>query len=349
MRRLGGIVLLLLLGYSCSGSFLGDDPGDDPETVFEHFWEAYDRYYAHFELKEIDWEGVYREYRPKVGPETTPEELFEIFSAMIRVLEDGHVYLVGEQRRALSDGHLRNGRRNFDAALVEKYYLRGEAKRAAEGKIIYGITEEGIGYLRLTTLSGGDGRGEKVTGWITELDGVLEELSETPGLILDLRNNGGGRAYNTKYIAARFADHRAPFVMTRSRNGPGHGDFSEPRIWHASPGTGTRYRGEVAVLTNRFTFSAAEWLTLALRHYDHITHIGVNSGGGMAMFLPRELPNGWTYTISVQDTRSPEGQSYERIGITPDIFLEVSDADIARGRDTIIDGAIRHLLREEGR
>lgn len=344
MKRITAAALLLLGLLSCSGTFFGDDPGDDPETVFEHFWESYDRYYAHFELKGIDWDEIYRQYRPKVSPQTSSEELFEILAAMIRYLEDGHVYLSAEKRRALSDGHLRVGPRNFDPALIEERYLRQSFRQRAEGRFVYGVLEGGLGYLRISTLSGGDGRGEEVTGWITELDQILEELASTRGLVLDLRNNGGGRAYNTKYIAARFVSSPRPFVLTRSRNGPGHGQFSPPRVWQATPRASGPYRAPVVVVTNRFTFSAAEWLTLALRPCAHITHLGTHTGGGLAMFLPRELPNGWTYTISVQDTRAPDGTSFERVGIKPDIEVEMSDFDREQGRDALLEAAMEHLL-----
>ena len=346
--KLKRAVGLLFLGFlSCSGSFFDEDPGDDPETVFEHFWESYDRYYAHFELKEIDWDQIYRQYRPKVGPETSPEALFEILAEMIRFLEDGHVYLIAEKRRALSDGHLRVGPRNFNAELIEKDYLGENARERGEGRFVYGILEGELGYLRLSTLAGGNGRGEEVTGWITEVDEILEELAGTRGLILDLRNNGGGRAYNTKYIAARFASAERPFVITRSRSGPGHDQFSSPRTWYARPLERGRYTAPVVVVTNRFTFSAAEWLTLALRQYDHITHLGTYTGGGLAMFLPRELPNGWTYTISVQDTRAPDGTSFERVGIRPEISVEMSDSDRESGRDSLLEAAMDHLLSEK--
>lgn len=343
MTKRGAAIAIFIGVFGCSG-FLGDDPGDDPVTVFEDFWENFDRYYAHFELKEIDWYDVYHQYRPLVSEETTEDELFDLFTEMIRLLEDGHVYLVGGERRALSDGHLRNGRRNFDPSILKETYLPG-LKKIGEEKIHFGrIRDQNIGYLRLSTLAGGDGRGDEVQGWITELEHAIQELKDTQGLILDLRSNGGGRAYNTKYVASFFAKSRQPFVVTRSRNGPRYSDFSAPRTWYAGPENAPiLYEKPVVVLTNRFSFSAAEWLTLALRQYEHITHIGTNSGGGLAMFLPRELPNGWTYTISVQDTRTPLGQSLERVGIEPHFFVEISEKDLLERRDSMIERAIEIL------
>lgn len=337
------VVLFCLSG--CGSSILGPDPGDDPETVFEAFWHSYDRYYAHFELKQIDWDEVYALHRPQIDSDTTEDELFAVLARMLRVLEDGHVYLVAGERRAFSDGHLRATRRNFDSQVVETTYLLESAGRAGQGKIVYGTVDDNIGYVRLTTLSSASEtvRGER--GWIEDIDLVLSRLSSVDALILDLRSNSGGRAAYTKYVASRFATERRPYLVTRSRNGPAHDDFSEPVTWYAEPNDGPIFDRPVVVLTNRSTFSAAEWLTLALRQYDHVTHMGTHTGGGLAMFLPRELPNGWTHTVSVQDTRCPDGRSYERIGVAPQRYVENGDDDASMGRDTILEEAIKYLRR----
>ncbi len=327
----------------CSSSFLGPDPPETPEVLFEAFWESYDRYYAHFELKGIDWDATYARHRPKITEQTTEDELFEIFSEMIQELEDGHVYLVAGDRRAFSDRHLRGGRRNFDSQAIQQNYLRESADEAGEGNMLYGSVGENIGYLRLSTLSGGHGTGSRLGGWVEDIDFVLEQFSEKDGLVLDLRNNGGGRAYNTKFLASRFATEKIPFVVTRSRNGPNHDDFSAPKTWYITPFDGPIFHRPVVILTNRYSFSAAEWLTLALREFDHVTHMGTHTGGGLAMFLPRELPNGWTHTVSVQDTRSPDGRSFERVGVAPHHFLEIEEEDELDGRDTILEEAIKFL------
>ncbi len=334
------MVCVALWSTGCGSFFLGEDPPDDPESVFEAFWESYDRHYAHFELKNIDWDHAYAKYRPLVTSETSDDELFDILAEMLGLLEDGHVYLVGGERRAFSHAKIRSTRANFSLSVVEDEYLGDSLSKTGEGKITYGRIDGDLGYIRLSTLSGGDGMGDDLRGWIEDFDIALDALRDTRGLVLDLRNNGGGRAYNTKYVASRFATERRPFLVTRTRNGPAHDDFSAPNWWYVEPRQKAVYDRPVVVLTNRRTFSAAEWLTLALRQFDHVRHLGTHSGGGLAMFLPRELPNGWMHTISVQDSRCPQGRSYERVGVAPHRYVENSEAD----QDTILDEAIRELL-----
>ncbi len=342
MRRRWWWLVAVWLWAGCGQAFVGPDPSSDPEAVFDAFWEAYDRHYAHFGLKDIDWDGVYDKYAPQIGPHTTDEQLFEILGEMLLQLEDGHVYLVGDERRAVSNREIRSARRTFDAQLVEQQYL-GVSKETGKGNIVYGRVGRGLGYIRLSTLSGGEGFGLDARGWIEDIDEAIDALRDAPGMIIDLRNNGGGRASNAKFVGSRFANERRSFLVTRSRNGPAHDDFSAPRTWHVESATDDPYVAPVVVLTNRNTFSAAEWLTLALRQFDHVVHMGTQTGGGLAMFLPRELPNGWMHTVSVQDTRCPLGRSYERIGITPHRYSINGDRDIDDERDRMLEEAIEFL------
>ncbi len=340
------VVLVILMG--CGSTLVGSDEPDDPESLFEAFWASYDRHYAHFQLKGIDWHQVYDEHRDKVGPETTDEELFEIFGEMIAELEDGHVYVVADGRRALSNAHIRSGRSTYNGEVVRENYLRDSSQKLAAGRITYGRIADQFGYLRLSTLSGGDGFAHNAEGWIEEVSVAMEELSDVEAMIIDLRNNGGGRASNSKFVAGHFADARSKFLVTRSRSGPGYDDFSEPRHWYVEPVSEGTFTAPVVVLTNRRTFSAAEWLTLALRQYDHVTHIGSHTGGGLAMFLPRQLANGWMYTISVQDTRCPMGRSYERVGIAPHRYLKNGEDDLDDGHDAMLKEAVDYLKGQLG-
>ena len=334
-------VVVVLMG-GC-GPQIGDDPAAGPEAVFEAFWTAYDRHYAHFHLKPVDWDEAYEQFRPQVQPHTEEEELFEILASMMTLLDDGHVYLVGGERRVVSNQGSRSRGRTFERRVAEGYL--DQVKYRADRRITYGRIGERVGYLRLSTLSGGTGFDDDVGGWIEEVDAAIDDLSQMPAMIVDLRGNGGGRASNAQYVAAHFADKRRPFVVTRSRSGPGHGDFSAPQTWYVEPRESGSYDHPVVVLTDRSTFSAAEWLTLALRQFEGVTHLGMQSGGGLAMFLPRQLPNGWMHTVSVQDTRCPLGNSYERVGITPHRHVENTHVDLEAGRDRMLEEAVKYLER----
>lgn len=78
----------------------------------------------------------------------------------------------------------------------------------------------------------------------------------------------------------------------------------------------------------------------------NVTRIGDFTGGGSANPALRTLPNGWQYTVSRWIEYRPDGTTFEGVGIEPDIRVDISAADAAALRDTIMDTAIAHLLEQ---
>lgn len=66
---------------------------EDPEYNFEVFWRTFAEQYALFDLKKVDWDQVYDQFRPRISSDSQAEDLFATFVAMLRPLEDGHVRL----------------------------------------------------------------------------------------------------------------------------------------------------------------------------------------------------------------------------------------------------------------
>jgi carboxyl-terminal processing protease len=67
----------------------------DPETNFEVFWHTANENYAFFDLRGVDWQTKYAEYRDMVTTSTSDEELFGMMAAMLEPLQDKHVTLLG--------------------------------------------------------------------------------------------------------------------------------------------------------------------------------------------------------------------------------------------------------------
>ena len=70
----------------------------DPEFNFEVFYRTFKENYPFFKLHHVDWDGIYKAYRPKVTAKTTDDELLEIFSAVIKSFHDPHVSLQAGDR-----------------------------------------------------------------------------------------------------------------------------------------------------------------------------------------------------------------------------------------------------------
>ena len=70
--------------------------------------------------------------------------------------------------------------------------------------------------------------------------------------------------------------------------------------------------------------------------------MGDRTGGGSGMPFSAELPNGWAVRFSACPVYGPDMEQLE-FGIEPDIQVDMTEADMARGLDTIIEEARKYL------
>ena len=100
MTRLIALLFsMALLASPAAAGPMGTENPRDPVLNFEYAWKSLDRNYAQFGVKSVDWDALYRVYRPKVTPATTDEELWNIILDMVRNLNDSHVCLSDDKRR----------------------------------------------------------------------------------------------------------------------------------------------------------------------------------------------------------------------------------------------------------
>ncbi|MFG1690993.1 S41 family peptidase [Gemmatimonadota bacterium] len=337
MRAHRWSLLLLAIGLSsgaCGRLLMDPDPGVDPVTNFETLWEEFDRYYSFFGLKGIDWDGLYDEFRPQVTPSVTPNHLFNLMSDMLAHLKDGHVLLRGHEWTYQYRGWYADHPENFDFAVIRQNYVLDIDYRVG-GALAFGRIGR-LGYIHLSDFASED--------LVEGFDEVLGVLQDVEGLIVDLRDNGGGSDSNSEAIAARFADRTRLYRRFQYRNGPDHDDFTPLVDDFITPRGPFQFSRPVAVLTNRGVFSAAESFVLAMRVFPHVTVLGATTGGGSGKPTQRELPNGWTFQLSRWIEWAPDGTTYEGVGLEPDIVVDITLIDQERGRDTILDWAVGLLL-----
>jgi hypothetical protein len=342
MNRISGYILtgvfsifLSMIYTSCTDLFIGPDPDADPYTVFNILWEEIDRYYPFFDVKDIDWEEVRHSYAQMVHNDMTGQDLFRELSAMVNEMRDGHLNIFTPYGTSSYTGWYDGAPTNFSKRVIEEYYVRESRSFTANGIIMYGRYRD-VGYIHISTFSGTD-------SWPRNIDSVLKELSDTEGLILDIRDNSGGNSANSRYIASRFADREHTYSFSQYRSGPGHDEFTDLQSHVISP-AGTVYTKPVALLTNRRCYSAAEDFVLAMKMFSTVVQIGDKTGGGFGNPVFRELPNGWIYRIPVWRQFTNAMENLEDIGIEPHIRIDITEADIRAGRDTIMERAYETLI-----
>lgn len=325
------ICIPLLLLPLFAGCIREEEFDNTPQGNFEALWKIIDEQYCFLDYKQIDWDAIHDQYQPLITPNMSSDGLFEVLGNMLAELKDGHVNLYSASNTARYWDWYLDYPRNYDEALVEQYL--GRDYRIASG-LKYTILEDNIGYISYTSFSDGIGEGN--------LDEALSYLAACNGLIIDVRNNGGGNlTYSTRF-AARFTNERVLTGYILHKTGPGHSDFSEPEPIYVDPSDGVRWQKKAVVLTNRHSYSATNDFINAMRYMPQVTLLGDKSGGGSGLPFTSELPNGWTVRFSASPHLDADKQQIE-FGIDPDVKVDMTEEDKASGLDTLIEAARRLL------
>ena len=325
-------LLPVFIGLLSLGGCIREEEFDNsPQGNFDALWTIIDEQYCFLDYKQIDWNAIYNQYRPLITPDMPNDGLFEVLGNMLAELKDGHVNLFSASNTARYWNWYLNYPRNFNESVVEGYL--GRDYRIGGGAE-YTLLDDNIGYIYYGDFSSGIGDGN--------LDEMLSYLSICNGLIIDVRNNGGGNLTYATKLAARFTNEKVLTGYIQHKTGKGHSDFSDPEPIYLEPSNSIRWQKGVVVLMNRHSYSATNDFINSMRYLPNVTLMGDKSGGGSGLPFSSELPNGWGVRFSASPHLDAKGQHIE-FGIDPDIKLDMDTEDEARGIDTMIEAA-RALL-----
>jgi tetratricopeptide (TPR) repeat protein len=325
------------------GGAAGSQPGQetaspaDPVLVFEKVWKTIDRNYGQFTVKHVDWDALYRVYRPQVTQATTPEELWGILLNMLGHLNDEHVCLADGKRRICAGSSEGRKRDDFSLALVKSKYLQEKSRDHLGGKWVSGWLADGVGYLFCGDFKDGLDPTTKA------IDEVMSGFSEARVMVVDVRNNPGGTGRSMDAVANRFADRRRHFMTTQTRYGPKHDDLWPTEYRNVEPGGPLQFTRPTVLLANRASASGADAFVLAMRVLPHVTVAGDVTEGALSSQFPEKLPNGWTLWVAFKVVRDQDGVCWDGVGVPPDLRICNTAADVAAGRDRVLEFAVQFL------
>ena len=335
--RLMGLTLVLLAG--CEEVFL-EEPAEDPEALFQEAWDFADQEYSFFEFKNIDWDQAYNTYRPQVSSNTSEEELFDVLADMLFILRDGHVNLRSPFDRSRNWEWFLESPENFNYSLLERNYFNREEQFV--GPFVFKDFGD-VGYMYYGSFSS--------TVEEEDMDYILDRVSDKKGLIIDVRNNGGGATSNVNRIAGHFIGEDETVGVFRRRNGPNRNDFSDFFAVNITSQRDDPYTKPVVVLANRGCYSATNRFVMTMLALPQVTVLGDTTGGGGGTPSFTELANGWQMRVSntqsfilQQDTANNETVAFNiEDGIPPQVRVDLASTDEANGTDTILEAALRRL------
>lgn len=335
----------LFIMASCEEELIGPPPSNTPLHTFDSFWKTFDEHYGLFEVKNIDWNAIRDQFRPLVTDQTTEEQLYQVLSNMMVLLNDNHLnlYPTNGSLPVFPGGVLsyRNGvlkilkvQEDYDLEVAKKY--THEYVQITEN-IGYGKLENNLLYVNI-----------KGTDGLKEVEKQMESLmpiaSSSDGVVIDIRGFYGGYDPVSQYLAGCFASSKKLYMSTKKRNGPAHHDFTETENWFVEPQFGS-FSNPVVILTSRFTQSAGETFELALKQCEHVRSLGDTTAGSFSDNPNFDLPNGWIVSVSVGDYRAADGRSYEGIGLAPDNYLVNTKEDLLANKDIVLEKAIKLLTK----
>lgn len=331
--------LTTAIGLMTAASCIDEEPYvNTPEGNFEALWKLIDERYCFFEYKEkklgIDWDSIHDEYKRRITPKMDNYQLFEVCCDMLSELKDGHVNLSAAFDIGREWSYYEPYPENFDQQ-IQQNYLETDYKIASGLK--YKILDDNIGYVYCESFNDAIGDGN--------LSYMLDALSTCTGLIVDIRNNGGGRISTAHQLASRFTNEKKLIGYMSHKTGKGHYDLSDPEPVYMEPSDGIRWQKNTVVLTNRRCFSAANDFVKCMKTCPNVTILGDYTGGGSGMPFTQEIPCGWSVRYSAVIIYDKD-MNHTEFGIEPDIKAGMEEKDMRKGKDTIIEKA-REFLKEE--
>lgn len=150
-------------------------------------------------------------------------------------------------------------------------------------------------------------------------------------VILDLRNNGGGYVTAARDLLSLWLD--GDKILTQKSATVGQ------TITYAKRSEATLKDMKTIVLVNNATASASEIVAGALKDYKKATILGTKTYGKGVVQTMLELSGGSLLKITTAHWYTPEGQTINKTGISPDVEVERSYSDINSGKDPQLDKA----------
>jgi hypothetical protein len=335
MNRCDFRILLLSLFFIPASCDVGDEYSADPHENFEALWKLTDEKYCFFEYKKIDWEAVYAQYRGQFSDTMNRYQLFNMLSIVLNELQDGHANLISSFATSASRSRHENYPDNFNPVILQKYL--GSDYFSIGGELHYCILRDHFGYVYYGDFSGSVSE--------ADLNKIFSYFAHCRGLIIDIRNNGGGSLVHSERIAARFTEVKRTVGYIIHKKSAAHGAFSDPYPIDLVPSKGKKWLRPVAVLTNRSCYSAANDFVNKMKLFPHVTIVGDRTGGGCGMPFHSELPNGWGVRFSASILLDAN-REYTEYGVEPHLKVDIRETDQLNGIDTIIEEALRYLWAE---
>lgn len=297
---------------------------------------AIDERYAHRDVRLVDWDALFEAHSAALRSAKTRGQFAREAARMLSAARDVHLGLRVGAARVGTFSPMQPP--NCDARTLARM-VPGWA--AANETVTTGVFEDGVAYLMIAAWTD-----EEALGPALEF---LERHADAPGVIIDVRTNGGGDELAARRLAACFVDEPAVYARNAYRDPAAPGGWTALLDRVIEPAEeGPRYRGPVAVLMGPACMSSNESFLQMMRTSPRAMLVGEPSYGSSGNPKPVDLGNGVTVLAPSWRDELPDGTPLEGRGVRPDIGVRARPGEFASG-DPVLEAGLRAVRRERDR
>ncbi|HEX8395766.1 MAG TPA: S41 family peptidase [Longimicrobium sp.] len=300
-------------------------------AVFDSVTRALQNVFYDPGMNGANWPALVARLRPRAAAARSDAEAFTAINELLDSLHSSHLAFSAQPAMGAAP--------SAPSAPASPAVARPAA-------VSWRVLSPSLGYLRIQSFVP---TGQAALPDFARLDSAFREMGSLPGLIIDLRGNGGG----SLDLAARLGQHliarptAAGYFVTRtgftSRGMRAAGALDPATVRPLSTSTtgatlrasvdagggagmvyvgggmGSPFAGRIAILTDGRTGSAAEAFGAALREVRGAMVVGERSAGAMLSAEEMAIAPGWVLRYPAMDFRTPSGRRVEVVGVQVDV------------------------------
>jgi hypothetical protein len=312
------------------------------------FLTYFEEHYPFFSERKVNWNRD--DILSKATSIDGDEALFDFLVGLVSPLFDPHIVIAAPSldRYYFGNEHSQGpiGYEGVEQLLlnIERQYSISKLAYYCDGSIAFSTLKSGDKYLKINDFS--DCNDE-----IDQIQTMIIKAAANHDLIIDLRSNiGGSDAVALKWLSRLTQDDYTAYFKQAAIDYNRTKAWSEPWAVKVISDEGVIFDGDIILITDAATVSAAETFTMGIKNRKPtVTHVGMATAGGFSDILPRILPNGFLLGLPNERFLDKNGQSYDITGIKPDIEVML-DPDLFLGaKDTQLEAAIGILAKRKER
>ena len=289
-------------------------------------------HYALHDLMGVDWASLRERTRSQLADGQSGASLALVFAEALAAAQDPQVAV------AFRNSIVPSWRREPAPTPAIERLARTLPRLAPVGRTaLMARTDDGIGYLQLTSFERGDG---------LAMLRALRSLLDCRALVVDVRAaSGRGDPALARRIAAFFVAGEVVYASQRARDPEVRGGFAEPVALRlvGSPAA-ERFTGQVAVLMGAANMATSEHFLLMMKQGERVLLVGQRSFGSSSDAVAHPLLPGLSVLLPASQTLTPDGTAFEGTGLEP--HLHVPDAGGTAGVDPVLAEALSRLRRQ---